>query len=489
MPAGGPTVNLRPVPNERVVIVGAGPCGLACARELDTATDSRPEFDVQVLEAADRPGGLAASVVDPAGFTWDRGGHVVFSHYGEFDRLLTETMGADIVRHDRSSYVHVGGEWVPYPLQNNLHRLPPAMAEAAIVGLVEAQCAARPSVTHTSQTHTVPTNAAQTGADEVDFGTWLAGMFGPGIVDHFMRPYNEKVWAQPVSAMSSQWMAERVATVDWRQALRSLATRRDDVAWGPNNLFAFPSSGGTGEIYRRASLPLEHRITYGVEVVEINATARTIALSTGEVIGYDHLVSTGPLDRLVGLITDIPADIAASAGALVRNSVTVVGIGYEAPLSDERSWLYFPDPDVPFYRATNFAKYAAANVPGGDTDRYCSWMTEIASSPWRPLAATDDAELGAQVDRAIRSIGLVAADAPIASVHVEHLPYGYPVPTLGRDAALAMIQPWLMDHAILSRGRFGAWRYELGNMDHAVKMGVDAARLIADQTPEQAWSL
>ena len=46
-----------------------------------------------IYERNDRPGGLAGSVVDPAGFTWDFGGHVVFSHYGEFDRLLDEVMG------------------------------------------------------------------------------------------------------------------------------------------------------------------------------------------------------------------------------------------------------------------------------------------------------------------------------------------------------------------------------------------------------------
>ena len=49
------------------------------------------------------------------------------------------------------------------------------------------------------------------------------------------------------------------------------------------------------------------------------------------------------------------------------------------PLEDDRSWLYFADPDVPFYRVTNFAKYAAANVPGGDTARYSSFLTETFS--------------------------------------------------------------------------------------------------------------
>jgi UDP-galactopyranose mutase len=59
------------------------------------------------------------------------------------------------------------------------------------------------------------------------------------------------------------------------------------------------------------------------------------------------------------------------------------------------------------------------------------------------------------------------------------------VPTLGRDAALAVIQPWLDARGIYARGRFGTWRYEIGNMDHAVKMGIDVARRIVSGTPEE----
>lgn len=50
-----------------------------------------------------------------------------------------------------------------------------------------------------------------------------------------------------------------------------------------------------------------------------------------------------------------------------------------------------------------------------------------------------------------------------------------------------MIQPWLERRGILSRGRFGSWRYELGNMDHAVKMGIDAARRLVREEPEVAF--
>jgi hypothetical protein len=41
---------------------------------------------------------------------------------------------------------------------------------------------------------------------------------------------------------------------------------------------------------------------------------------------------------------------------------------------------------------------------------------------------------------------------------------------------------------VYSRGRFGSWRYEIGNMDHAVKMGIDVARRVVNDEPETLWS-
>ena len=83
---------------------------------------------------------------------------------------------------------------------------------------------------------------------------------------------------------------------------------------------------------------------------------------------------------------------------------------------------------------------------------------------------------------------LIDEDVPIASLHTIDAEYAYPIPTLERDAALAVVQPWLMERDIYSRGRFGSWRYEIGNMDHAVKMGIDIARFLVEGRPEEIWS-
>jgi protoporphyrinogen oxidase len=445
-------------PEGRIVIVGAGPCGLACARELDRLGHR----NWQLLERASGAGGLASSVVDSAGFTWDLGGHVVFSHYGEFDALLAEVMGDEICNHDRSSYVRFGDRWVPYPFQNNIRHLPPAVLQECLDGLRDAP-----------------------GGDVgMDFGTWMRAVFGDGITRHFQAPYNLKVWATPSAQMSAGWIAERVSVVDYERVLKNVRDGRDDLAWGPNNTFVFPARGGTGEIYRRLAERLGERIRYDTEVVSIEPDERQLRTADGELIAYDALVSTVPLDRLVGVVAGAPEPLRAAAAELHLNGVYMVGVGYEAPLADAKSWMYFPAPEVPFYRATNFAKYSPANVPGSDIERYCAYMTETAYSDRRPVPREG---LEERVEAALRTSGVITGRPAVASLHVEDIDYAYPVPTVGRDAALATIQPWLMERAIYSRGRFGAWRYEAGNMDHAVKMGLDIARRLITGAEEELW--
>jgi len=67
--------------------------------------------------------------------------------------------------------------------------------------------------------------------------------------------------------------------------------------------------------------------------------------------------------------------------------------------------------------------------------------------------------------------------------------YAYPVPCLKRDSALATIQPYLEAADIYSRGRFGGWKYEVGNMDHSLMQGVEWAEMMVQGKAEQIYTL
>lgn len=58
---------------------------------------------------------------------------------------------------------------------------------------------------------------------------------------------------------------------------------------------------------------------------------------------------------------------------------------------------------------------------------------------------------------------MLQADDQIVSTYHRRFDHGYPTPSLEREGALKKILPRLQEKDIYSRGRFGSWRYEVGN--------------------------
>ena len=433
----------------RVLIVGAGPTGLGAAWRLaELGFD-----DFLLLEASDGVGGLATSDLDPQGFTWDVGGHVQFSHYGYYDDVLDLVLGNAWLEHERESWIRVLGSWVPYPFQNNIHRLPDLERARALAGL-ESAAARTPE--------SPPKN----------FRDWILVTFGSGIADLFMLPYNAKVWGYPLEEIGVGWMGERVASPDLARIRRNVAELRDDVSWGPNNRFRFPATGGTGAIWRAVAARLGgNRLRLGAEVADVDARAHRVALASGERLSFDALVSTMPLDSLCARTSGLDPELASLASRLRHSSVHVLGFGFDGPRSKDlarKCWMYFPEERFPFYRVTVFSNYSPANVPAGEG--YWSLMAETCEVPGRPV---DARTLWSDALEALRREGLVPAATRVVSRWHRREEHGYPTPFLGRDAVVHPLRRGLEQARIFSRGRFGAWTYEVANQDHSFMQGVE----------------
>lgn len=80
---------------------------------------------------------------------------------------------------------------------------------------------------------------------------------------------------------------------------------------------------------------------------------------------------------------------------------------------------------------------------------------------------------------------LLLPDSEIVSTYHRKFTPGYPTPSLDRDAALQEVLPVLQERfGILSRGRFGSWKYEVGNQDHSFMLGVEAVDRALFGAPE-----
>jgi protoporphyrinogen oxidase len=445
---------------DRIVILGAGPTGLGAGHRLGEL-DHR---NWDIFEATDHVGGLASSVADDQGFIWDHGGHVMFSHYEYFDKLVEDMLRGDYDEHMREAWIWMQDRFIPYPFQNNIHRLPEPVYEECLAGIVRAQ---------------------QSRLPREDFSQWINAIFGAGIANHFMAPYNWKVWAHPLEMLGIQWQGDRVPQVDVKRIKENRRYDRDDVSWGPNNKFKFPLLG-TGMLYERIAASLAKDIHFQKEAIGIDPASKVVAFADGTEASYDKLITTMPLKELVKRLVDCPRLVVEATRSLCHTEGLFVGIGVADECPSSKCWMYFPGSDTPFYRVTYLSNYSSRVVPGPG---YFSLLAEVSSSVYKPENPDDVVDRTIQGMVASRLLDPEQAERKIVSRELLRVPYSYPVPTRERDEALAVIQPWLMERGIYSRGRFGAWRYEIGNTDHSVMMGVEVADYLVNRRPEKTWAL
>ncbi|KAK4143011.1 uncharacterized protein C8A04DRAFT_37882 [Dichotomopilus funicola] len=462
--------------NVDVLVIGAGPTGLGAAKRLNHLNG--PSW--LILDSNEKAGGLASTDVTPEGFLYDVGGHVIFSHYKYFDDCLNEALPKkeDWYDHERVSYVRYKGLWVPYPFQNNISILPKEDQVKCIDGLIDAALNSRVATTKPK-----------------DFDEWILRICGEGVADVFMRPYNYKVWAVPTTKMQCEWLGERVAAPNLKMVTSNVILNKVAGNWGPNNMFRFPARDGTGGIWIAVANTLpEEKKRFGEkgEVTKVDAKKKVVTLKDGTTIGYGKLVNTMAVNQLAEKIGD--QELITLSKGLFYSSTHVIGVGIRGERPErigDKCWLYFPEDNCPFYRATIFSNYSPYNQPEANiklptlynadgskaksseaqAGPYWSIMLEVSQSELKPV---DEENLLKDCIQGLINTEMIKPEDEIVSTYHRKFVQGYPTPTLEREGVLKQLLPKLLDLDIWSRGRFGSWRYEVGNQDHSFMLGVEA---------------
>ncbi|KAK4498056.1 hypothetical protein PRZ48_010712 [Zasmidium cellare] len=472
--------------NVDVLVIGAGPTGLGAAKRLNQIDG--PSW--LIVDSNEVPGGLASTDITPEGFLYDVGGHVIFSHYKYFDDVIDEALPkeSDWYHHQRISYVRYKGLWVPYPFQNNIAALPKEDQVPCMEGMIDAVLESK-----------------VVRAPPKDFDEWILRTNGEGVANVFLRPYNYKVWAVPTTKMQAAWLGERVAAPDLKKVTTNIIMNRSAGGWGPNATFRFPAHGGTGNIWISVAntLPKENtRFGKHGEVQLVDAEGKRVLLGDGTTVNYQKLVSTMSVDFLVETMKN--EELVKLSKGLFYSTTHVIGVGVRGERPErigDKCWLYFPEDNCPFYRATIFSNYSPNNQPQASKKLktqqladgskpssseekegpYWSIMLEVSESSMKPV---DRANLMKDSIQGLINTDMLKPGDEIVSTYHRAFDHGYPTPTLEREGVLKQLLPKLQDLDIWSRGRFGSWRYEVGNQDHSFMLGVEAVDHIVNGSVE-----
>jgi len=477
-----------------VVVIGAGPTGLSAAYHLGP--------DATLIEQADRVGGWCRSIEDN-GFTFDMAGHIMFSNDPYVHEMYQMLLGDNIHWQDREAWIFSKGVHTRYPFQGALYGLAPEVIKECIVGAIEARFgslkAKKPAPDNgTNADYTGPErrgmfeplmkksdgsskhrsysgierrlNALHKSSPR-NFEEFIYKVWGAGIAKHFAIPYNQKLWAVPLSEMETSWLGGRVPLPNLEEMIEG-ALSPVPKPMGPNARFGYPLRGGFQALMNGFLPQLQGELLLDTKVTEVSPSRHRLTLDDGTVLPYEHLISTMPLPALIRVMGDeAPPEVRKAAAQLRHVSVRCVNLGIGRENLTEKHWIYYPE-DTVFHRI--FVQGNASpfcNAPGG-----FGITCEITYSEAKPLPASGQALIQRCIDDC-RRIGFFNQDDPIWAANEVDMPIAYVVYDHDRARHVNLIRDWLSTQDIVLAGRYAEWEYY--NSDHAFVAGKKAAEQVS----------
>lgn len=379
---------------KRIGILGGGISAVALAANLDE--------NVDVLEKADRIGGLCATIVEE-GFTFDAAGpHIMFSKNKDVLKLMIDVLGENVHQNRRENRIWFKGSLVKYPFENDLSALPKQDNFECIYSYI----------VNPRANETPVTNLAQ----------WSYVTFGAGISEKYFIPYNEKIWNYDANRIGTEFV-ERIPKPPMEDVLKS-AIGISTEGYLHQLYYSYPTHGGFEAIVKAFAKQVKGEIhtNWRVASVEKIQDGWRVASTSGEVREYDTLVNTIPIHELLKVWKDAPQRVHDEVAKLRYNSLLNVLIGCNTDPGHNYTALYVPDMTLLFHRLSFPKAFGSECVPPGGS----SIMAEITSNAGDGIWEMPDEELIERVIGEVESIGFVDRKS-IVYKKLARFTYGYPV--------------------------------------------------------------
>jgi len=455
----------------KIAVIGSGPAGVTAAYELSKAIPEGRVNQLDLYEISPQVGGLSKSIR-----LWnqivDLGPHRFFSQDTRVNKLWLEVVedNYDIV--NRQTRIFYKNNFFDYPLKpgNALRGLGIFEASRCILSYVWQRL--------------FPVK------DTGTFESWVTQRFGKRLYQIFFKTYSEKLWGIPCEHLDSDFASQRIKKLSLFEAIKNAVFH--DQSGKHKTLvdqFAYPLKG-TGWVYERMAGKIRENggqvhLKTGIEkVVTSGKVVRSVILTNGETINYDHVISSMPISLLVRNLSETPNHIRELSNSLkFRNTILVyLRINHQEIFPDQ--WLYIHSKEMKTGRITNFRNWLPELFGNDDKSIICmEYWANFDEDEWK----MDDNELINTAKKDILSAGF-ASEEKIEEGYVIRIPRCYPVYFKDYKKTLKPVEDYLGSiknlHVI---GRYGAYKYN--NQDHSIIMGILAAENILQNADHNLWEI
>ena len=271
----------------------------------------------------------------------------------------------------------------------------------------------------------------------------LYGKFGKSIVEKFLKPYNEKLYACDLHQLDKDAMGRFFPYADIPQIIANMKREQDSSY---NSTFLYPRNGAGSfldVLYRRLDAT---KVRLGCTLTRVDAERKLAYTDGGEEISFEYLINTAPLNHFLAMLgTDAALEL---NGRLSYNKVLVFNLGFSKKSAFKEHWIYVPDKDVNYYRIGFYDNILS-------TDKL-SMYVEIG---YPKDAAVDTEQQLALTLENLKRCGIVTEDNSLIASSTILMDPAYVHIRRDTEAAITEMKQSLATSGIHTIGRYGGWTY------------------------------
>ncbi len=300
----------------KYLIIGAGISGLTFANYI--------KDDYLILEKENEVGGYCRTI-KKGDFIWDYAGHFFHFKTDEFKKLFINNVDKnDIIHKDKCTKILYENNLIDYPFQTNIHQLEKQDFIDCLYDLFN-----------------------KTEKENYDnFLDMLYGKFGQSIVEKFLRPYNEKLYACDLRTLDTDAMGRFFPYADIKQIINNMKANKDSSY---NNTFLYPKNGAGSFIDILYNNLDKEKVLLNTTIISVDMDKKLVKTKSGEEYEFEYLINSAPLNHFLNLFND--SNFCNLQKELSYNKVLVFNLGFnkKSKYTNEH-WIYIPEKDANYYR-------------------------------------------------------------------------------------------------------------------------------------------
>jgi len=375
---------------KKVIVIGAGPSGIACALELIKTK----KFDVTIVEKSKYIGGISKTI-DYKGNKIDIGGHRFFTKNkkvmdfwtsymkmqgsaakDEIDKRNYDKNGVNPDKEDdvflkrrRISRIYYNNRFFDYPIKININTIKNlGFINTFLCGLSY-------------------TKASIFKKRETNLENFYINRFGKRLYETFFKDYTIKVWGRSPKEIDASWGRQRVKGISIKTIIKNILMPSKVNETSLIEEFYYPKYG-PGQMYTIMTnkfIELGGKLLLNSEVIKINKNMNIVTIKEKDILtnlSADYIVSSMPIVDLINSFDfNVPRNIKEISDNLpYRDFITVGILTKKLKIKNNTNyktkknivpdcWIYIQDKNVKLGRLqifNNWSPYMIKNNKNND---------------------------------------------------------------------------------------------------------------------------